>query len=156
MRRLLASHSVDLVVAGDQGIFDSRVRTSLTAAGIIDRCHILGYVASEDLVALYSGAACLVFTSAYEGFGLPPLEAMACGAPVVMFDNSSLPEVAGPAAIVVTDGDVEAMVDACRRLIEDADERQQRKAAGIAWSKNFTWRRTADRTLAVYREAARG
>jgi alpha-1,3-rhamnosyl/mannosyltransferase len=105
----------------------------------------------HDLAALYSAAECLVFTSAYEGFGLPPLEAMACGTPVVMFRNSSLPEIAGP-SVMVRDGDAAAMAAAASELIARSAARAARVSAGLAWVADFTWRRTAQRTLEVYEQ----
>jgi glycosyltransferase involved in cell wall biosynthesis len=108
-------------------------------------------VSTEDLVTLYTGAVCLVFTSAYEGFGLPPLEAMACGTPAVVFDNSSLPEVSGTAAVVVPDGDAALMAGAITRLLDDHAEHERRRAEGIAWAATFTWGRAAATTVDVYR-----
>ena len=102
-------------------------------------------------MTLYSGAEVFVFTSAYEGFGLPPLEAMACGTPAVVFDNSSLPEVSGPAACMVPDGDAGAMAAAVNSLLGDAAERERRQSGGFAWAATFTWRRTAEMTYDMYR-----
>jgi glycosyltransferase involved in cell wall biosynthesis len=150
IRRVRASLDVDLVIAGDQASFAARVRAALDAAGVAERSHVLGHVTQSELVTLYSGAACLVFTSAYEGFGLPPLEAMACGARVAMFHNSSLPEVAGPAAVTVPDGDAQAMADAVCELLEETGDGLPRVTAGRDWAAQFTWRRSAERTLAVY------
>ena len=88
-----------------------------------------------------------MFTSAYEGFGLPPLEAMACGTPAVVFDNSSLPEVSGGAAVVVPDGDAARMAEAVSRLLDDPAERERRRVQGLAWASTFTWRRAAEMTV---------
>ncbi|HZB97257.1 MAG TPA: glycosyltransferase, partial [Candidatus Sulfotelmatobacter sp.] len=84
----------------------------------------------------------------------PPLEAMACGCPVVMFDNSSLPEVAGEAAHMVRDGDAPAMTAAVSQLLTGAPEPEARRREGIRWAGTFSWRATAERTLAVYRSLA--
>lgn len=146
-------HDVLLVIAGDQGTFADTVAEALSHAGITDRSRVIGHVATEDLVALYTGAACLVFTSAYEGFGLPPLEAMACGTPAVLFDNSSLPEVSGTAAVLIPDGDASLMAEAVRRLLDDPAERDRRRTEGLAWAATFTWSRAAARTVEVYRAA---
>ncbi len=152
--RLLASvHDVELVITGDQGNFGPGVTAALASEQIAHRSHVLGHVDAADLVALYSGARCLLFTSAYEGFGLPPLEAMGCGTAVVMYRNSSLPEVAGSAAVLVTDGDAQALADAAGGLLEDSAERSHRITSGLAWAARFTWKLAAERTLEVYRDA---
>lgn len=141
---------IDFVVAGDQGTFAPHVRHVITAAGIAERSHVVGHVSLGHLVALYSGAACFVLPSAYEGFGLPPLEAMACGAPVVMFANSSLVEVAGPATLVRPDGDAAALAGAVARTLDQRDDTGERSAGGRAWAARFTWPRAASETLSVY------
>ena len=120
-------HDVALVIAGDQGTFIDSVTAELARAGIADHARVIGHVTTDDLVSLYTGAEAFVFTSAYEGFGLPPLEAMACGTPAVVFDNSSIAEVSGGAADVVRDGDTAAMAAAINRLLDDPAE--QREAA---------------------------
>ena len=153
--RIRRRHDVDLVVAGDQGTFDTTVRAAIAAAGATAFTHVTGLVAQETLAALCTGAACLLFTSAYEGFGLPPLEAMACGAPVVLFANSSLPEVAGPAVLVEPDGDAEAFANAACVILGNPEAAARQVAAGRAWAARFTWREAARRTLDVYDSAMR-
>ena len=115
----------------------------------------MGHVDEHTLAALYSGAECLLFTSAYEGFGLPVAEAMACGASVAVFQNSSMPEVAGPAALMVRDNDAAAMAGAVRRMLADPAEREDRRASGLRWVAQFSWRRAAEATLDVYERASR-
>src|ERR1700730_14173849 len=100
VRMVRNDHDVALVIAGDQGTFIGAVTDALARAGLEQHSRVIGHVSSDDLVALYTGAEVFVFTSAYEGFGLPPLEAMACGTPAAVFDNSSLPEVSGAAALM--------------------------------------------------------
>jgi len=151
--RVRRSHDVVLVIAGDQGTFADTVTTALSRAGIADHSHVIGHVSTDELVTLYTGAACLVFTSAYEGFGLPPLEAMACGTPAVVFDNSSLPEVSGTAAVVVPDGDATLMAAAINRLLDDTGQHDRRRTEGLAWAATFTWGRAAAKTFDVYRAA---
>jgi glycosyltransferase involved in cell wall biosynthesis len=153
VREVRRNHDVVLVIAGDQGTFADTVLNTLSRAGLADHSRVIGHVSTEDLVTLYTGAACLVFTSAYEGFGLPPLEAMACGTPAVVFDNSSLPEVSGTAAEVVPDGDARLMATAIARLLDDPGEHERRRVAGLSWAATFTWGRAAAKTLAVYRAA---
>jgi glycosyltransferase involved in cell wall biosynthesis len=150
VRRLRREHDVALVIAGYQGNFAATVERSLRDAGVADHSRVLGHVAADDLAGLYEMTQCLIFTSAYEGFGLPPLEAMAAGAPVAVFDNSSLPEVVGAAGIVVADGDAAAMAAAVSRLLGDDDERERRGQAGLAQAGAFSWDRAATATLGVY------
>ena len=112
--------------------------------------HFTGYVEEEDLPALYNGASLFVFPSLYEGFGLPVLEAMACGTPVITSNTSSLPEVAGDAAILVDPENVEAIVEAMRRVLADRALAAELQAKGLERAKQFTWERTARETIAVY------
>jgi glycosyltransferase involved in cell wall biosynthesis len=151
--RVRADHDVALVIAGDQGTFTGAVTDELARAGLGEHGRVIGHVSSDDLVALYTAAEVFVFTSAYEGFGLPPLEAMACGTPAVVFDNSALPEVSGGAAWIVPDGDASAMAAAINRMLDDPADRERRRSDGLAWSATFTWRRAAELTYEVYRAA---
>lgn len=148
--RVTAETGSHLVIAGAQGVYGTPLRNALARGGIGPTSSLLGYVSDEELRCLYGSAACLVFTSAYEGFGLPVLEAMACGCPVVAFDNSAFPEVTGDAGMVVPDGDADAMATAVTALISDAAGRPALVTAGREWSARFSWRRCAWRTLAVY------
>jgi glycosyltransferase involved in cell wall biosynthesis len=156
VRQVRFDHDVLLVIAGDQGSFANAVAEALSHAGITEHCRLIGHVSTDDLVTLYTGAACLVFTSAYEGFGLPPLEAMACGTPAAVFDNSSLREVSGTAAMLIPDGDARLMAEAVRGLLDDPAEHDRRRADGLAWAATFTWSRAAARTIEVYRTAIEG
>ena len=149
--RVRRDHDVAIVIAGDQGTFTAKVTETLAAAGLAEHARVIGHVSDDDLVALYTAAEVFVFTSAYEGFGLPPLEAMACGTPAVVFDNSSLPEVSGGAAAVVPDGDANAMAAAINGVLDDTAERARLQALGLAWSATFTWRRAAELTYQTYR-----
>lgn len=116
----------------------------------------LGTVPDDDLRALYSGATCFAFPSLYEGFGLPVLEAMACGAPVVCSSASSLPEVAGDAAILLPPGNAAAWTQSIGRLLEDETLQGSLRARGLTQAGRFSWAITAQETLAVYRAAASG
>jgi len=113
------------------------------------------YVADEELPALYRGAAAFVYPSLYEGFGLPPLEAMACGTPVVTSNTSSLPEVVGEAALQVDPYDEGALARAILDLLNDQALRARLAAAGPAQARKFTWRAAAAKTLGLYRESFR-
>jgi len=152
-RRLRADHDVGLVIAGFQGNFAGAVERALHDSGISDHTRVLGHVTGEDLAGLYSLTDCLLFASAYEGFGLPPLEAMAAGAPVAVFDNSSLREVVGEAGLVIADGDVAAMAGAVSALLGDAADRARRARLGRNRAALFTWEAAAAATLRVYATA---
>lgn len=116
------------------------------------RLRVLGFVPDDDLAALYSGADALVYPSLVEGFGLPILEAMRCAAPVLTSGTSSLPEVAGGAALYVDPYSVEEIVAALQRLADEADLRAALARRGLQRAESFTWRRTAEATLQVYRD----
>jgi glycosyltransferase involved in cell wall biosynthesis len=127
----------------------ARVLEVAAEARVAERVHLLDYVERSDLLALYRGAEALVFPSRYEGFGLPLLEAMACGTPVVAAATTAIPEVAGDAAVLVPAGDPEALADGVERALADAD---RLVAAGLAHAAQHTWAVTARRTAAVYAE----
>lgn len=112
----------------------------------------LGYVPDEELPALYNAASAFVYPSLYEGFGLPPLEAMSCGTPVIASRSSSLPEVCADAALYVDPTDVEDMARALARMAEDPSLRARLKEQGLRRARLFSWREAARRTLAVYEE----
>lgn len=115
-----------------------------------------GYVTEAELLAAYQQADAFVLPSRYEGFGLPVVEAMACGTPVICSDSSSLPEVAGDAALFVDTTRPEPLIEAMRRLATDPTLRTDLARKGLARAARFTWEATARRTLAVYEAAARG
>lgn len=122
-------------------------------SGAGDRIDLLGF--APDIVGLYRGASAVIVTSRYEGFGLPALEAMACGRPVVAFANSSLPEVVGDGGLLVPDGDVEAFVKATRRVLDDDSLAADLSARAVARAATFTPARFADDHVDVYRSVAR-
>ena len=113
----------------------------------------VGRVDDRSLADLYSAAGCLVFPSRYEGFGLPCLEAMACGCPVAAFRNSSLPEVVDEAGILVEDGDGKALGEAAAAMV---GERERWSRAGLQRARKFSWDRTARETIAVYESLTTG
>lgn len=135
-------------------LYDETLRT-LDEAGVRDAVVLTGYVPEADLPALYSGALCFVYPSYFEGFGLPPLEAMKCGAPVVVGNRTSLPEVVGEAALTVDPFDVADIAAAIRRLLKDAALRHELSLKGQIRAETFDWRETARKTLRVYEEVAR-
>lgn len=145
----------DLVIAGRDGWKTESVRKAAAASTHADRIHFPGFVSDEDLVPLISGATAFVWTSLWEGFGLPPLEAMACGTPVLTSNTSSLPEVVGEAALTVAPEDAEAIAEGMLRLSRDEKLREELRAAGIARAAKFRWERTADALLDTYRKAIR-
>jgi len=124
--------------------------------GIRDRVAFLGQVPEEDKAPLYSGCAALVFPSLYEGFGLTPLEAMACGAPVVCSRASSLPEVVGDAALLFDPKDQEAVTEALARVLADGGLRTEMQRKGLNQARRFGWQQTAQETLAAYRQVVGG
>jgi len=141
-----------LVIAGGRGWLYEEVLAE--AERHPDRVRVLGFVDEADLPALYRGAALFVFPSLYEGFGLPVLEAMACGVPVVCSNSSSLPEVAGEAALLVDPHDEEGLAEAMRRALEDEGARRRMIARGLERAAGFTWERAARQLLAAF-EAVR-
>lgn len=124
--------------------------------GLADSLHVLGYVSDADLPALLGAAEVFAFPSLYEGFGLPPLEAMACGTPVVATRAGSLPEVLGDAAVLVPPGDVAAFGTALGRVLDDAALRARLREQGPQRARGFTWDATARATRAAYRAAYAG
>jgi glycosyltransferase involved in cell wall biosynthesis len=111
-----------------------------------------GSLDEDALIPLYNAADVLVHPSLYEGFGLPPLEAMACGTPIVSSNRSSLPEVVGDAGILVEPTDVRAIADAMERVLTDGVLRERMAARGLERAKLFPWRKTAEETLRLYTE----
>ena len=131
------------------------VEETLTAAKARpDDVKLLGYVDDEELAELYAGCACFAYPSLYEGFGLPVLEAMSAGAPVITSNVSSLPEVAGEAALMVDPLDVGAIADALAEMLTNAETAKRLSAAGRKRAATFSWDRTARETLAVMRAIA--
>ena len=115
---------------------------------------VTGYVPETDLPALYSGALCFVYPSSFEGFGLPPLEAMKCGTPVITGDRTSLPEVVGDAGVLVNPFDMDAIASAIATMVDDSSFRSRLRIEGLNRARTFDWRETARRTLEVYKQAA--
>jgi glycosyltransferase involved in cell wall biosynthesis len=153
--RLPAELTLTLVVAGPTGWLAEDPRRLVADSGRGERVRLLGEVPAEDLPALYAGAELLVYPSLYEGFGLPVLEAMSCGTPVVASNVPALAEVAGAAAILV-EPDPEAIAAGIAAALRDPARRAELAAAGLARAAEFSWQRTAAATLELYRSTAAG
>lgn len=139
-----------LVLAGARGWLDEPIFQTVRSLGLEEAVHFPGFIDDDDLPAVYGGAALFVFPSLYEGFGLPLLEAMACGVPVVTSNVSSLPEVAGDAALLVDPRDEAGLAAAVARGLRDGALRDRLRAAGLARARQFSWEATARRTLDAY------
>jgi glycosyltransferase involved in cell wall biosynthesis len=143
-----------LVLCGGAGWKNSDVYERIEGSPLRRRIHVLGYLGEEELAAAYTGCSLFVYPSLAEGFGLPPLEAMACGAPVVTSNTSSLPETVGDAARLVDPFDVESIVDGLVELLTEEIARKTYVEAGFARAAAMSWDAVAARTLAVYRDIA--
>ena len=147
-----------LVLVGRRGWLADPIFAALGSPGspARGRVHVTGYLADDDLPIVYNGAAALAFPSLYEGFGLPALEALACGLPTLTSATSSLPEVVGDAALTVDPLDTDAITDGLWQLLTDAGLRAELRARGLERARGFSWARAAAATLATLEEAARG
>lgn len=142
-----------LVLAGNKGGGQYKeIMDIISSDGIENEVIFTGFVADDDLPYLYNGASVFAFPSLYEGFGLPPLEAMACGCPVVTSNTSSLPEVVGDAGLMVDPNRPEELAEAMWRILEESELRAELRERGLKRAAEFSWRRCAEETLAVYRE----
>jgi glycosyltransferase involved in cell wall biosynthesis len=142
-----------LVLAGKCGWLYNETFRAIKELELSEAVIVTGYVPENDLPALYSGALCFIYPSYFEGFGLPPLEAMQCGVPVIAGDRTSLPEVVGDAGILIDPYDVDALAAALEKVVSDSNLRSELSVKGLARAKLFEWRETARQTLAVYRKA---
>jgi len=145
-----------LVLVGKCAWLYDETLNALKETGMGDSAILTGYVPQSDLPALYSGSVCFVYPSYFEGFGLPPLEAMKCGTPVIVGNRTSLPEVVGDAGLLVDPFDVEAIASAVERLVFNSDLRSHLSVKGLARAAMFDWRETARLTLNVYKQAVSG
>jgi glycosyltransferase involved in cell wall biosynthesis len=139
-----------LVIVGAKGWQWESVFAAVEAAGLGQDVAFPGYVPYDEQPLWYNAAELFVYPSLYEGFGFPPLEAMACGTPVVSSLTSSLPEVVGDAGLLVAPRDEEALAEAMRRVLGDAGLRAELAERGLERARSFSWREAAQRTLAVY------
>jgi glycosyltransferase involved in cell wall biosynthesis len=146
------AHPVHLVIAGQKGWLFEPIFRRVEELGFKERVTFLGFFADEDLPVLYNLADLFVLPSLYEGFGLPPLEAMACGIPVIASDVSSLPEVLGDAAKMVDPLDVGALANVMHRVLSDEPLRRRMVGKGLARAARFTWRDAALGARQAYEE----
>jgi len=143
---------VKLVITGKKGWHFDSLFELVTQLGLEKYIIFTGYIEDNEAPYLYSGASVYAFPSIYEGFGLPPLEAMSCGTPVVASDTSSIPEVVGNAGILLDPKDTESWVKALVRLLRNVDEQKRYSDKSLKQAQNFSWRKTAQATVDVYEE----
>jgi glycosyltransferase involved in cell wall biosynthesis len=148
----IRDRGLKLVIAGSTGWLYDEVFARVEELGLEDKVIFPGFVADEDLPALYNLAELFVFPSLYEGFGLPPLEAMACGTPVITSDRPSLPEVVGGAGLMVEATDSQELAKAMERVLMDEDLRGEMREKGLKQAEKFTWEAAAGKLLDVYRK----
>lgn len=145
-----SSEELTLVIAGGKGWMFDDIFTEVTRLGLERRVRFTGFIDDVDLPALYSNASMLVYPSLYEGFGLPVLEAMACGVPSIGSNVSSIPEVIGNAGLLVDPFDINAIATAMHRLLHDVSLREHYRQVGLERAAGFTWDNAARQLLAIY------
>jgi len=143
-----------LVLVGKQAWLYGETLRAISKNGIGPLTVLTGYVPDSDLPALYSGACCFIYPSYFEGFGLPPLEAMTCGTPVIAGNRTSLPEVIGDAGILVDPFNEDAIANAIKEIVDNPQLRTELRTKGLKQAARFTWTETALKTLEVYRLVA--
>lgn len=143
-----------LVIAGTKGWMFEEIFALVEQLKLTSRVIFTGFVPDADLPALLSAAEVFVYPSLHEGFGLPVLEAMQCGTPVITTNVSSLPEVAGDAALMVSPEDVAGLASAMRRVLDEPALREEMRGRSLEQARRFSWRETAERTAEVYRQVA--
>ncbi len=140
-----------LVIVGPKGWMVDNIHQQTDQLRISDKVYFTGYVERDDLPLIYNLAEVFIYPSAYEGFGLPVLEAMACGTPVISSNVSSMPEILGDAGVLIAPNDSQVLGQSLLDLINDPMERQRLSLKGLKRASTFTWERTAEKTIAVYR-----
>ena len=160
-RRLIEAYAqirdlgVKLVIAGGKGWLYEDIFATVERLGLSNEVFFAGYVPAEELPLWYNAADLFVFPSLYEGFGLPPLEAMACGTPVVSSNAASLPEVIGEAGLMVAPQDMEGLAAAMRQVLTDQNLHAQLRERGLQQARRFSWEKAAQQTVEVYRQVLR-
>ncbi|MBI5555105.1 MAG: glycosyltransferase family 4 protein [Elusimicrobia bacterium] len=142
-----------LVIAGKKDLRRKEIYQAIKDYQLAEKVHFTGYIREEDLPALYTQAGLLAFPSSYEGFGLPILEAMGCGTPVICSKAASLPEVSGEAAVIIDPADTAGFAKAIDTVLTEQDLRQQLQAKGFQRVKQFTWDTTVKEHIKIYKEA---
>ena len=150
------SRGLHLVIVGGEGWKNRDFLEMASKHPLKAQIHIPGYLPRNQLVSYYKKAICLMFPSLYEGFGLPILEAMSCGTPVITSDTSSMPEVAGDAALLVNPYDISAIADAMNNLMSDKQLRERLIYRGLERVKQFSWKKCAEQTLEVLNTVGEG
>jgi glycosyltransferase involved in cell wall biosynthesis len=145
-----------LAIAGRTGWKSEATYEAREQSQYADDIIFTGRLTDRELIQLYNQAGLFVYSSIFEGFGFPPLEAMSCGLPVICSDSSSISEVAGEAAILVKPGDAEGFADSMNRTIRDKELMEKLRKRSLARAKDFSWKMTAEKTLSAYRKAASG
>lgn len=145
---------IHMVLAGRRGWMAQAIFDELERRDLLGRVHITGYVKEQYLPALYRQASAFIYPSLYEGFGLPPLEAMSSGTPVIVSNSSSLPEVVGDAGLYVDPLSADDMARAMEAVVSDPELAMSLRNKGLERAKQFSWKKTAERTLDILREAA--
>ena len=138
------------MIAGVRGWRDEEIFQTVRALGLEEVVLFPGFIAEEDLPDLYRGATFFVFPSLYEGFGLPVIEAMGCGVPVLASNVSAIPEVAGKAALLVDPCDIEHLAEAMGALLHNESLRERLRQQGLLRVQRFSWETTAQKTLDLY------
>ncbi len=141
----------DLIIVGMRGWYWDKFSTQAQSTGFAPRIHFIDYIPPDELPLIYNLARAFVFPSRYEGFGLTPLEAMACGVPVICSNAASLPEVVGDAGILIAPDDVEGLAQAMVQVGRDAQLRAELRERGLKQARKFSWERAARETAGVYR-----
>ena len=150
------SRGLHLVIVGGEGWKNKKFLKMVRMHPLKIHIHMTGYLPRDQLASYYKNAICLMFPSLYEGFGLPILEAMSCGTPVITSNTSSIPEVAGDAALLVNPYDIRAIADAMNNLVSDKQLRERLINRGFERAKQFSWKRCAEETLRVFNRVGEG
>jgi len=146
------NHRYQLVIAGEKGWVYEKIFAAVSSLGLEDDVVFTGYVTNEELIYLYNNAISFLYPSLFEGFGLPILEAMACGCPVITSRVTSIPEVCGEAAVLVDPNSEDELFHAMHRIVGDSEKRHSLREKGFKQAALFSWEKTAQQTRAIYEE----